>query len=243
MPARQHALTDADRELLYRMNRLDRRWTRFLLLWLLRAFFALYGRWQVVGKEHIPRAGRLIFAANHVSYLDPVLGWAAITGTRQVYGIARETLWKNRVVGYLLDSIGAIPVKRSAADRAFFRRAMQVLEQGGAVGIFPEGTRAPDGRLRAAQPGVGFLVQKSHAPVVPVALLGTYEMLPRGRSRLKRAPLKVVVGPPLEFAPDQSREAIGQEIMAALARLLTEHGHPTLPPNPDDRLLPEEESG
>jgi 1-acyl-sn-glycerol-3-phosphate acyltransferase len=223
-------------------RRLDRRIVHHLLAWVALLFFRLYGRLKIRHRERIPRAGPIIFAANHASYLDPVLGWAAVYGTRRMWGLAREGLWKHPVVGYLLDCIGAIPLRRNSADRAALRQALDILKAGETVGIFPEGTRTPDGKLLPAQPGIALLVQKSGAPVVPVAMLGIYEMLPRHRKSLKRVPLTVVFGEPLHFAPDAPREEITSKIMAAIAAMMTEQGHPMEAPTSERAaLVPKDE--
>jgi 1-acyl-sn-glycerol-3-phosphate acyltransferase len=218
-------------------RRLDHLFLHHVIAFVLRLWFRLYGRWRVVGLENVPRTGALLFAANHASYLDPLLGWAAIYGHRRMWGIAKNELWHNRLLAYFMDCIGSIPVKRNAADRAMLRRVFDLLAQGEAVGLFPEGTRTQDGLLNPAQPGIAMMVQKSGVPVVPVALLGTYEMLPRGRKRLKRVPLTVAFGAPMTFAPDAARETITTAIMEAIAALMTANGRPTVPPAPD-RVAP-----
>lgn len=214
-------------------QRFDQRIVHHLFAFACRIFFRLYGQWQVLGLENIPRTGGLLLAANHASYLDPLLGWAAIYGTRKMWGVARDDLWKRRIVAYLLDSIGVFPVRRNSADRAMIRRVLDVIARGDAVGIFPEGTRTHDGLLNPAQPGIALLVQKSGVPLVPVALIGTFEMLPRKQKRLKRAQLKVIIGEPMTFAPDTSREEITTRLMAAIAGLMTANGLPMAPPTPE----------
>jgi 1-acyl-sn-glycerol-3-phosphate acyltransferase len=205
---------------------------RVMIAWALRLFFSLYGRWEVRGLEHIPRAGGFVVAGNHVSYLDPLVGWAAVYGTRWLWGVGRDDLWNHGLVAFLLDCIGVIPIKRGSADRAMIRRALELVAKGDGVGLFPEGTRSADGKLQPAQAGVGMLVLKSGAPVIPAAFLGTYEMLPRHRNRLKRAKLIVAFGSPLTFSPDTSREAVTDAVMRAIAALMTENGFPTEPPLP-----------
>jgi 1-acyl-sn-glycerol-3-phosphate acyltransferase len=214
-------------------QRFDHILTHHLLGVLLRLLFRLYGRWKVIGVENVPKTGAAIFAANHASYVDPPLGWAALYGYRQVWGIARDDLWKKRLVGYLLDSIGVFPVKRNSADRAMFRRALDLLAHGEAVGLFPEGTRTRDGKLQPAQPGVALLVQKSGAPLIPVALLGTYAMFPMHAQKFRRVPLKVVFGKPMIFGPNAAREEITAQLMEAIAALMSAGGVPTEPPVPD----------
>lgn len=203
----------------------------------LKTFFRVYGRWQVVGRDNIPRNGAVLFAANHSSYLDPPLGWAAVYGTRRMWGVARADLWKGKLMTFLMDSFDSLPVKRGTGDRALLRRVLELLSEGRMVGIFPEGTRTFDGKLNPAQPGIALMVQKTGAPVVPVAIMGAYEMLPRGAKKLRRVPLKVIFGEPLRFDKTTDRDLITTQIMAAIAALMTAHGTPTDPPTPERAAL------
>lgn len=191
---------------------------------LARAFYRLYGRWQIIGHEKIPRTGPVIVAPNHVSYLDPPLVGSAVR--RECVFMARHDLWDNRFLAWLLPRLGAFPVHRGQPDRAAIRHALESLERGLVLVLFPEGGRSEDGRLQKAEPGVALIVQKSGAPVVPTALIGTDRMLPRGAKRPRRVPLKVVFGDPLYFTPDASREEVLRGIMRAIAALLTAHGVP-----------------
>lgn len=216
--------------------------TGFLMGIVLRLFFRLYGRWKIVGVENIPKTGPIIFAANHASYLDPLVGWSAIWGTRKMIGVAKEELWKNRVVAYFMDSLDSIPVKRHSADRTMFRQCLEVLERGDTVGIFPEGTRTYDGKLNPAEPGLALLYAKTKAPIVPVALVGTYEMFPRKAKKLRRYPLQVIFGQPITFEPGAGREVIGERVMQEIALLFTQNGIPMEPPSPERKaLLPKED--
>ena len=206
-----------------------------------RIAFRLYAKWQIIGRENVPRRGPIIFAANHASYVDPPLAWASIYGYRRMWGLAKEELWKRGIISYLMNSIGAVPVKRHTADRVMIRRCLELLACGETIGIFPEGTRTYDGLLNPAEPGMALLCQKSGAPILPVALIGTYEMLPRSAKKWKRCRLKVVYGKPLTFAANTSREEIGATVMREIARLLTENGVPMEAPAPERALtLPKE---
>ena len=207
---------------------------------LMRLWFRFYARWEVIGLENAPRSGPLLIAANHTSNVDPLMGWAAIYGTRRMWGVSKSELWNNPASAYLMGCIGTIPVHRGAADRAMLRRALELLSVGEAVGIFPEGTRSYDGKLNAPQPGVALLIQKSGAPVLPVGIVGTQEMLPRGAKKMKRVPLKIAFGKPLTFPPNAKRDEILTAIMAAIAELMTANGQPTEPPAPDRKPLAED---
>lgn len=200
----------------------------------LRIFFKLYGRLQIIGLwENVPRTGPILFCANHASNVDPPISWAAFYGHRRMRGVAKVELWKNKPFGYVMNAHGAISVNRGTADRGMIRAVCEGLELGDAIGIFPEGTRTYDGKLNPGMPGIGLLVQKSGAPVVPIAVLGTFEMLPRGSKRMKRTRLKIVFGKPIQYPKDMPREKIAENIMVEIAALMTQNGVPTDPPGPE----------
>ena len=190
-----------------------------------RIAYRLYGRWQIVDYHKFPKTGPVIAAANHVSYVDPPFLGAAIT--RECRFMARHDLWKRKFMRWLLPRVGAFPVHRDTADRTAIRFALDALRQGLVLVLFPEGGRSEDGKLQPAQPGVALIVQKSGAPVVPIALIGPEKMWPVGQKKLKRVPLKIAFGDPLFFTPDSPREEITGAIMRAIAALLTAHGRPS----------------
>ncbi len=190
-----------------------------------RLFYKLYGRCKVIGHENIPRTGPVIIAPNHVSYLDPPLVGSMMR--RECAFMARHDLWNHRAIGWLISHLNAFPVNRDKPDRGTIRKALEMIEKGYPLVVFPEGTRSPDGKLHRGEPGIALLVQKSGAPVVPVALIGPEKMLPPGHSKPVPTRLTVVYGPPLYFTPDSARDEIVAGIMRAIAALLTEHGVPT----------------
>ncbi|HZT40914.1 MAG TPA: lysophospholipid acyltransferase family protein [Chthonomonadaceae bacterium] len=196
----------------------------------LRLFFRVYGRWQIVGLENVPREGGALLVANHASYLDPPLLGASLYRIRRVWFLAKSELWKNPALAALLAHMMARPIQRHSADRATLKQALEWLAKGEAVAMFPEGERTRTGHLQPAQPGIALLAQKSGAPVVPVALLGTYVMLPSHRKSLRHAPLKVVFGAPLTFSAKAERDEVTATIMQTIAALMTAHGQPTEPP-------------
>jgi 1-acyl-sn-glycerol-3-phosphate acyltransferase len=191
-----------------------------------RLWCRLYCRWEVIGREKVPQDGPVIIAANHVSYLDPPLVGSAID--RECAFMARHSLWDNRLLGWLITRLNAFPVHRDRPDRGVFRRALEALEKGLVLVLFPEGTRSLDGRLQRGEPGVAFIVQKSGAKVVPCALIGPEKMLPPGAKKLTRTRITILFGDPIVFPPQASREEIAAAIMRAIAALLTAHGVPAV---------------
>ena len=144
---------------------------------ILQPVFHVYFRMRRVGREHVPKHGPVIFAANHRSFLDPfVIGCLT---RRPVYYVAKKELFAHPVAGWLLNRLGAFPIDRGAGDQQAMETARRILERGDCVVIFPEGTRKRPGPLGQPRRGVGRLALQTGAPVVPVAVLGT-EAVRRG---------------------------------------------------------------
>jgi 1-acyl-sn-glycerol-3-phosphate acyltransferase len=185
----------------------------------------LFLRWRAYGSDNMPRAGGVILACNHTSYLDPPL--AAISVARHLRFLAKEELFRIPVLGSLITALGSVPIARGRLDRAGFKRAERIVRSGQALLIFPEGTRSPDGRLLPAEPGVGLLVLRTGAPVVPMAIVGSDKALPRNSVVLRPAKVTVRLGRSISF-PEylgkpidrQTAKAVADRIMQAIAALL-----------------------
>ena len=203
----------------------------YRLAWLVFRFvLAVYFRWRHFNPERVPLSGPVILASNHASFLDPPLTGAALS--RPLRYLARDTLFRFPILRSVLRSWNVVPVDRDGGGAAGLRQILDALHSGHAVIIFPEGTRTRDGHLQPAHSGVGLIVLKSDAPVVPVRVFGTFEAYGR-RLRFPR-PKRVAVkyGEPMHFARlrQESRscskarlreiyQEISEEIMAAVARL------------------------
>jgi 1-acyl-sn-glycerol-3-phosphate acyltransferase len=164
--------------------------------WLL---FHLVFKVRVLGAEFVPRNGPVLLAGNHTGFLDGPLVYAL--SPRSATFLAKSELFVGplaRVLGWL----GQIPVHRGRPDRAALKAGLEVLAAGGALGVFPEGTRGA-GTLDEVSDGLAYLALRSGAKVVPLAVLGTAEALPKG-ARLPRwrAPVTVVFGPPVQVVVD-----------------------------------------
>jgi 1-acyl-sn-glycerol-3-phosphate acyltransferase len=184
----------------------------------------IFGRMKSIDSDNVPRKDGVILAPNHVSYMDPPAAGGALT-TRPVRFMAKIELFKIPILGFLIRKVGAFPVRQHTADRAALRRAMELIEQGEVVCIFPEGMRSPDGKLMEAQAGIGMVALKTKAPVVPVALIGTDKVLPLHSFFFRFSHVKVVYGKPITFddlyetGGRERIEEVGKRIMAAIAKL------------------------
>ena len=126
--------------------------------WLLfRALYATYFRWRVFGAENVPLSGGVILASNHASFLDPPLVGSGLN--RDINYLARESLFRFPGIGALLRSWNAVPVDRDGGGAAGLREILNRLLAGGAIILFPEGTRTRDGKLQPARSGIGLTVQ------------------------------------------------------------------------------------
>ncbi|MFB1050479.1 lysophospholipid acyltransferase family protein [Paraliobacillus sp. JSM ZJ581] len=150
-------------------------------------------RFNVIGKENIPKKGPVIICSNHISNLDPPV--VGITCPRDIYFMAKEELFKNKFLGGLLLKLHAFPIKRGMKDRDALRSALAILKDGKTLGLFPEGTRSKTGEIGKGLSGVGFFALRSEATVIPCAIIGPYQ---------KGKRLKVVYGK--EIAMDDLRE-------------------------------------
>jgi 1-acyl-sn-glycerol-3-phosphate acyltransferase len=175
-----------------------------LIYWPLRAmlipFFLVYFRLQRMGREHLPRTGPLLLAANHRSFLDPFVIGTLVR--RPVYYMAKRELFEKRWQAWVLNALGAFPVDRGAGDGDAMATARAILERGDCVVVFPEGTRVREGGLRDPRRGIGRLALETGAPVAPVAVIGT-EHVRRGW-RIRPRKVRLRVGLPLQFPPVES---------------------------------------
>lgn len=192
-----------------------------------RAIFRFYFGWRVHGADQVPGEGPVVLAANHASYIDPPLIGAALS--RQVNFLARNTLFTQPVLGTVLRSWEVVPVDRDGAGAGGLKAILDRLRKGGAILLFPEGTRTTNGDFLPARSGIGLTVLKSSCPVIPVRVFGTYRAYGR-HLRLPR-PYRVTVkfGARLDFARARAEaatcskarlKAIYQEVADELIRVI-----------------------
>ena len=169
-----------------------------------KALAKTFFNYRVIGAENMIEEGPCIIAANHCSFFDPPL--VGVACKRAIHYLARKSLLEWPILGPIFPDLNVIPVDRKNADRSALMGAIRVVKNGGAVLIFPEGTRSPDGKLQSAQPGIGMIVAKTGAPVVPVRISGSYEVFSRNMKMPKRGEISVAIGIPLRFAADHSAD-------------------------------------
>lgn len=191
---------------------------------LFRALFRLVFRYRVEGVEKIPKNGGVLLVANHASYLDPpLLGSAA---SRPVHFMAKAELFKLPFLSWALPRVNAFPVRRGAADRTAIRTAIDYLQKGEVVGIFPEGTRTSTGELLPPRRGPSLIALRAGVPVVPVALIGTFRpfQIRRGIPRFNRFVVRFGEAIDLsEYAAEESKDAVdlvSERLMREIAALL-----------------------
>ncbi len=170
----------------------------YFLSWVVfRSIYRTLFRCRYYHSERVPANGPAILAANHASFIDPP--FVASGSTRGMSFLARESLFHNPVLGAILRSWGVVPVDRDGGGARGLKVILDRLARGGAIVLFPEGTRTSDGRLQPAKAGIGLTIIKSSCPVVPVRLFGTYEAYPKGRKYPRLHPLAITFGRPLQF--------------------------------------------
>ena len=184
-----------------------------------RLCFRLHGR----GAEHVPTSGPVLLVANHVSHLDPPLIGAV--SPRPLSFMAKAELFEVPLFGGLIRRLNAHPLRREGGDAAALRAALRVLKGGGALLVFPEGTRGENGILGKPKPGAGMLAVLGGAPVIPVYIGGSGRAWPRGRRFPRPADVTVTFGPPLPVSAGahasrkDDYEAASRQMMAAIAGL------------------------
>lgn len=199
-------------------------WTLFRLM------YATYFRWRYFHPERVPLTGPVILASNHASFLDPPLVGSPLH--RGINYLARDTLFRYPGIGWLLRQWNSVPVDRDGGGAAGLKAILDRLLAGGAIILFPEGTRTRDGKLQPARSGIGLTVIKSNAVVVPVRVFGTFEAYGRHIKIPRPHSVAVKYGRPLNFEKLRTEaktcskarlkaiyQEVADEIMAAIAKL------------------------
>ncbi|HEY8912668.1 lysophospholipid acyltransferase family protein [Lacisediminihabitans sp.] len=185
----------------------------------------------VTGHDNIPRTGGVIMASNHLSFIDSV--FLPLVIDRRISFLAKSDYYtakgiKGWFIRNFLTAAGMLPIDRSGgkASEASLQTGLGVLARGEVLGIYPEGTRSPDGRLYRGRTGVARMILEGHVPVVPVAMIDTEKVMPIGRRLPKVRRIGIAIGEPLDFSRFEGMEgdrfilrSITDEIMYQLDRL------------------------
>lgn len=195
-----------------------------------RTLYKTYFRARMHNAERVPESGPVIIASNHASFLDPPLVGSCLH--RGISYLARDTLFRYPGVGWLLRKWESVPVDREGGGAAGLRAILDRLLAGGGIILFPEGTRTRDGKLQPARSGIGLVVIKSTAPVVPVRVFGTFEAFGKHVRFPLPHQLTVKFGTPMDFASLRAEattcskarlkkiyQQVADDIMAAIAKL------------------------
>ena len=186
---------------------------------LLRVAYRIFFRLEVIGQQHIPHTGSVLLCANHTSNLDPAC--IAVMISRQVRFMAKEELFRVPLLGALIKTLGAFPVKRGGVTKQSIRNTITLLQNGEVVGIFPEGSRT--NKSGVAKKGAATFAFRSGASVVPAAIIGDYRLFRK---------MKIVYGEPIDLTKFQdlpTSEGLEQatnKIMSKIYEMLRT-GHPS----------------
>lgn len=195
-----------------------------------RTAYKVYCRAEWFNAERVPAAGPVILASNHASIIDPPLVGTGLK--RGISYLARESLFRFPVLGWLFRNWDAVPVDRDGGGAKGLKAILDRLLAGGGIILFPEGTRTLDGELQAARSGIGLTVIKSNAPVVPVRVFGTFEAYGKAVKFPKPYKITAKYGKPMYFEALRAEakmcskarlkeiyQEVANQIMAEIAKL------------------------
>ncbi len=185
----------------------------------------------VTGSENIPKTGGVILASNHLSFIDSV--FLPLLIDRRITFLAKSDYFTSRgpkgwFIKNFLKGTGMLPIDRSGgkASEASLNTGLRVLAGGDVLGIYPEGTRSPDGKMYRGRTGVARMVLEGHVPVVPIAMIDTEKVMPIGQKLPKVRRIGVIIGEPIDFSRFEGLESdrfilrsVTDEIMYELSKL------------------------
>lgn len=200
--------------------------------WLVKTFyFGTHGGIRSVGLQNVPQKGPLLVAPVHISHLDPPA--VACGMARRLRFMAKEELFQHPIFGRLIASLGAFQVKRGETDTESIRRAIALLEEGEAILIFPEGSRGDGETIQEMSRGVAMLAKRTKAPVMPVGIVGTNAVMPKGKFKGKKHMVTLVYGLPFLYedvatsaVERQNRELFSEELQRRIVELCAANGMP-----------------
>lgn len=204
---------------------------RIFLKPVIRTIFHILGRVKIIGKENIPFAKPYVIAINHISIFDPPLAVSFWPEFMEVVGAS--DVFSKKGQGFLLSMYGVIPVHRGDYDRVLLEKILAILNAGRPLLIAPEGGRSHEPAMRRARPGIGYIIEHTQAPIVPVGLVGTTDDYWQRAKRGERPILEMRIGKPILFPPvtqkgterRDARQLNADIVMRHIAGLLPEEYH------------------
>ncbi len=178
---------------------------------------------KVEGLENIPKEGPVIIASNHQSYFDFICFTA--TSPRKVHYLAAEKFYKSRVWRPVMNLTGQIKVDREAHNKSeTIGKVYSALRQGRMIGIFPEGTRSADGEIQKPFTGVAKFALNAKVPVIPVGIVGTYDIMSRHdkRPKFRGAKAKIKIGKPIYFSEYENKELTNDDYRKVTDKIMSE---------------------
>jgi 1-acyl-sn-glycerol-3-phosphate acyltransferase len=199
-----------------------RAWARTLLALAL-------SRVTMVDADKLDLNQTAVYASNHLSYMDTPVLFAMLPFQFRI--LAKQSLWKIPFVGWYLRRSGQVPIDASSPRSAIagLLRGVKALNAGLPIFVFPEGARSPTGNLRPLASGCAFMAIRAGVPLVPLALIGTHELLPMHVYALRPRPLKLVVGDPIptEGLTTKDADTLTERLYAAISAMYYQHSNPT----------------
>lgn len=179
---------------------------------------------KVTGRDNVPKSGSLLVISNHLSVSDPVL--IGVFLGRKPHFMAKEEIFKNKLTSWLLRYLGAFPVYRGASSRDALRQAVEVLKEGKALGMFPEGTRSVNNQLQSALPGTALIAGHHHSPILPIGFTGTENI--RGFGWIWHRPRVIMTIGTLFYLPEHTQR-LSRELIDKNSDIIMEHVAMLLP--------------
>lgn len=197
----------------------------YCIAWLAGQIFLVLGLIKRSGLENIPKKGGVILASNHAAYWDPpILGFSLF---RESFFVAKQELYRHRLLGWLMSQLNTIAIKRGTADPAAYKKVINLLLSGKSLILFPEGTRSRGDQFLEPKPGIGLLALEAGVPIVPSYLKNTRNLWTTLKSRQGIA---VRFGRPIEISwlaqiprNKLGYEKVAREVMSRIEKLRNEN--------------------
>ncbi len=181
-------------------------WRSFQVL--VQTVFVVWFRYRANGIDRLPEGSALLLV-NHQSFIDPLA--VAVGMKRPVSFLARHNLFQVPVIGWILKNTHVMPIRRESAGTESIRLAVERLQQGFYVGLFPEGTRSRDGSLGEIKPGFLSILRRANVPIIPVGVAGAIDAFPRGAIFIRPFPVRVFFGDAITAEEVQELTQRGRE--------------------------------